>query len=46
MFNDFSFSRDVLVFAAASVVFFLIFRKLFKRQTDTQEQPNQDINHY
>ncbi len=46
MFNDFSFSRDVLVFAAASVVFFLVFRKLFKRQTDTQQQPNQDINHY
>ena len=46
MFNDFSFSRDVLVFAVASVVFFLVFRKLFKRQTDTQPQPNQDINHY
>ena len=46
VFGDFSFSRDVLVFAVASVVFFLVFRKLFKRQTDTEEQSTQDINHY
>jgi membrane protein implicated in regulation of membrane protease activity len=44
--GDFSFNRDVAVFAVASVVFFVVFRKLFKRQTDAQAFESQDINHY
>lgn len=46
LFGDFNFNRDVLVFAVASVVFFLVFRKIFKRQIDSEELQGQDINHY
>ncbi|MEY4675940.1 MAG: hypothetical protein RLZZ470_447 [Pseudomonadota bacterium] len=44
--GDFSFNRDIAVFSVASVLFFLVFRKLFKRQADAQALDNQDINHY
>ena len=44
--GDFSFNRDVEVFAVASVVFFVVFRKLFQRQTAAQAFESQDINHY
>lgn len=44
--GDFSFNRDVLVFSVASVVFFLAFRKLFKRRVDSQALQSEDINHY
>ena len=44
--GNFSFNRDLLVFALASALFFVVFRKLFKKQTDTETLQSQDINHY
>lgn len=42
----FSFNRDILVFALTSALFFVLFRKFFKRPSDTETLQSQDINHY
>lgn len=44
--GNFNFNRDIVVFALASALFFVVFRKLFKKQTDTETLQSQDINHY
>jgi membrane protein implicated in regulation of membrane protease activity len=41
-----SMNRDVLIFALASAIAFLIFRALFKRRSDQQKLQQDDINQY
>jgi membrane protein implicated in regulation of membrane protease activity len=43
---DFNWGREVIVFIVASVTVTLIFRKLFKKQTDQTTLKGDDINQY
>jgi membrane protein implicated in regulation of membrane protease activity len=44
--DGWSLSRDVIVFAVASAVAFLIFRAVFRRKSDQQKLEQDDINQY
>jgi membrane protein implicated in regulation of membrane protease activity len=45
-FDGLSLNRDILIFASASAIAFLIFRATFKRRSDQQKLQQDDINQY
>jgi membrane protein implicated in regulation of membrane protease activity len=46
LFDGFSLSRDLLVFATASGLSFWVFRKFFKKKSDLKPLVQDDINQY
>ena len=46
LFNGYSLNRDVMLFAVVSAVSFLVFRKLFKKKSDSTRLAQDDINQY
>ncbi|MFM7698417.1 MAG: NfeD family protein [Limnohabitans sp.] len=46
VFDGYHLNRDVIVFALVSVISFVVFRRLFKKNSDTKPLAEDDINQY